>query len=161
MATTGEGANGLTALRESSIPSFRFVVESGNGTLGVFTECSLPTIEWEMEEVKEGGRNDFVHQLPSRRKSARLTLKNGVGKTELMNWFWQMLEGEIVRRTITIKLLNASEKLKAPVLMLTMHRAYPVKWTGPQLKTDANSIAIQTIEFACGEITREESGTAY
>ena len=161
MATNGEGPNSLTALRESSNPSFRFVVEGGNSTLGVFTECTLPTIEWELEEVKEGGRNDFVHQLPGRRKSARLTLKNGVGKSDLLTWFWRMLEGTIERRTITIKLLNASERLKAPVLMLTMHRAYPVKWTGPQLKSDDNSIAIQSIEFACGEITREASGTAY
>ena len=155
------GLKSIDALRASSIPSFRFVIDCGNETLGVFTECTLPTIEWELEEVKEGGRNDFVHQLPGRRKSARLTLKNGVGNSELMNWFWGMLEGNIDRRTITVKLLNAHEKLSAPVLELTMHRAYPVKWSGPQLKSDDNSIAIQSIEFACGEITRDSSGSAY
>jgi len=161
MAANSEGANGLIALRASSVPSFRFVIEDGSGTLGVFTECTLPTIEWELEEVKEGGRNDFVHQLPSRRKSARLTLKNGVGNSNLMDWFWKMLDGKIERKSITIKLLNEQRNLGEPVLMLTIHRAYPIKWTGPQLKSDENSIAIQTVEFVCGEITREKSGTAY
>lgn len=161
MGSIPNGLKSIDALRASSIPSFRFVINDSNDTLGVFTECTLPTIEWEMEEVKEGGRNDFVHMLPGRRKSARLTLKNGVGKSGLMDWFWMMLEGKIDRRTITVKLLNAYDKEKAPVLSLTMHRAYPVKWSGPQLKSDDNSIAIQSIEFACGEITRDSRGSAY
>jgi hypothetical protein len=36
---------------------------------------------------------------------------------------------------------------------LNIEQAYPVKWTGPTLKTDDNTVAIQTIELACGEIT--------
>ena len=31
--------------------------------------------------------------------------------------------------------------------------AFPIKWTGPQLKTSENSIAIQSLELAGGEIT--------
>lgn len=158
---SGEGINSITALRESSVPSFRFVVEGSAGPLGVFTECTLPTIEWELEEIKEGGRNDFIHMLPSRRKSARITLKNGVGKTPLMDWFWNMLDGKVDRRMITIKLLNLQRNMNEPVLMLIIHRAYPIKWTGPQLKSDDNSIAIQSIEFACGEITRDTHGIVY
>lgn len=154
-----DALNSIAAVRESSVPAFRFVIEDGNKPLGVFTECTLPVIEWEIEEVKEGGCNEFIHQLPGRRKSGRLTLKNGVGKTELMDWFWKMVEGAVERKSITIKLLNAKDKISAPVMTLTIRQAYPIKWTGPQLKAGDNSIAIQTLELACGEITRDkESG---
>lgn len=54
--------------------AFRFVVDVGDKRQGVFTECTLPTVEWEVEEVKEG-LNSYVHQLPGRRKAARITLK--------------------------------------------------------------------------------------
>ena len=149
--------DGLLTVRASSVPAFRFVVTENGHPLGVFTECTLPTIEWELEEVKEGGRNDFVHQLPGRRKTARLTLKNGVGKTTLSEWFWQMVEGTVARKTLTIELLNAKDKRSGdPVMRITIMGAYPIKWSGPQLKSDDNSIAIQTIEFACGQIVRDK-----
>lgn len=31
--------------------------------------------------------------------------------------------------------------------------AYPSKWTGPQLQSDSKSVAVQSLEFACGEVT--------
>ena len=152
----------LDAVRASSVPAFRFIIKHGNAPLGVFTECTLPTIEWELEEVKEGGRNDFVHQLPGRRKLARLTLKNGVGKTSLSDWFWQMMEGTVERKTLTIELRNAKDNRSGePVMRMTIMGAYPIKWTGPQLKADDNSIAVQSVEFACGQIVRDKvSGEA-
>jgi phage tail-like protein len=30
--------------------------------------------------------------------------------------------------------------------------AYPVKWVGPELQSGSNSVAIQTLELACGAI---------
>ena len=141
--------------RASSVPVFRFLVKTAGESLGVFTECTLPVIEWELEEVKEGGQNSYVHQLPGRRKSARLTLKNGVGKSALMNWFWQMLSGEIERKALTIQLLETQDT-SSVVMTLHIEQAYPVKWSGPTLKSDDNSIAIQTVEFVCGVITLEK-----
>jgi len=131
--------------------AFRFVVAIDNVPIGAFTECTLPVLEWEVEEVKEGGLNTYIHQLPGRRKSAKLTLKNGVGVTRyLILWFTQNLQESFKRRRVTITLLNP---LLVPMMVLNIEQAYPVKWTGPQLKTDDNTIAIQTIELACGEIT--------
>ena len=41
------------------LATFRFTVDiGGDKWVGVFTECSLPAIEWDVEEIKEGGRND-------------------------------------------------------------------------------------------------------
>jgi phage tail-like protein len=53
---------------------------------------------------------------------------------------------------VTIILLDS---LSNPVITWHMESAYPVKWEGPQLRSDSNAIAIQTLDLACGEITVE------
>jgi phage tail-like protein len=130
--------------------SFRFVVAIDGFPAAAFTECTLPTIEWDSEEVKEGGLNTFVHQLPGRRKQTTITLKNGVGiARDLMGWYIATMNERFKRRRVTITLLN---RYHIPVMILHIENAYPRRWTGPQLQSDTNTIAIQTLELGCGEI---------
>jgi phage tail-like protein len=122
----------------------------------VFSECTLPEIAWDVEPIKEGGLNTYTHQLLGRRKSASLTLKNGVGTSLLVAWYIATMNESFtlpvapLRRTITVILLNP---LKIPVMTWNIDKAMPTKWSGPQLKTSENSVAIQSLEFSCGEIT--------
>ena len=143
----------LHVVRAETNPIFRFVVDVGGITQAVFTECSLPVVEWDMDEVEEGGLNSYVHQLPGRRRKASLTLKNGVGTSKLMDWYIDAMEEKFTRRTVTIKLLNPLDKDKKPVMTWNIHGALPSKWTGPQLNSGENTIAIQTLELVCGNIT--------
>lgn len=137
--------------RLNLLTAFRFLVMIDGSPMGAFTECALPNIEWEVEEIKEGGLNTYIHQLPSRRKSTKITLKNGIGVTQaLLDWYTQSMNESITRRKITIQLLDS--KLNA-IVTYEIENAYPLKWTGPQLKSDDNSVAIQSLELACGEIT--------
>ncbi len=137
--------------RLTTIPGYRFVVAIDGAPLGAFTECTLPTIDWEVEEVKEGGLNSYIHQLPGRRKATKITLKNGVGIANgIMVWYLQTMKEDFSRRRVTITLLNS---LHMPILVIHVEDAYPVKWTGPQLSTGDNTVAIQTLELAGGEIT--------
>lgn len=150
-------ANGHVALMAETHVTFRFVVELDGQAAGAFMECTLPTLEWEVEEVKEGGVNGYIHQLPGRRKSARLTLKNGLGNNALMRWALDQLgkEKHVVhfeRKSVTLKLLDSHGE---PVVTWLVERAYPMKWTGPVLKTSDNTIAIQTLELACGRVVVE------
>ena len=137
-------------LRTLTNPAFRFVVDIDDNRLAAFTECTLPVIEFEVEEIKEGGLNAFTHLLPGRRKAARVSLKNGVGKSELLDWYVEVMGETFNRKSVTITLLDSK---KEDVLTWQINGAYPVKWTGPQLKSSDNTIAIQTLELACGEIT--------
>lgn len=130
--------------------AFRFIVEIGNEPYGVFTECTLPIVEWEIEEVKEGGLNTYVHQLPGRRKATRITLKRGVGKNKLVDWYLEMMHEKFERRSVTVKLLDMAYK---PIMTWQLQNAFPVKWTGPQLKSSDSSLAIQTLELVGGEFT--------
>ena len=130
--------------------SFRFVVTVDGMPAGAFTECTLPSLELELEEVKEGGLNTYTHQLPGRRKSARITLKNGVGLlNQLLPWYIRTMNEQFSRRRVTITLFSA---IFIPIMVWDIEDAYPVKWTGPDLQSGSNSVAIQSLELACGAI---------
>ena len=137
-------------LRGQAHAAFRFVVEIGNQRVAAFTECVLPAIEWEVEEIKEGGLNSYTHQLPGRRKAAKITFKNGVGKSELLDWYLSTMSGNFERKPVTLILLDAT---KAPVMTWKIEDAFPSKWSGPDLKADSSTVAIQSLELAGGEIT--------
>lgn len=130
--------------------AFRFVVKIDGINQAVFTECTLPNIEWDVEEVKEGGLNTYVHQLPGLRKAAKVTLKNGIGTGDLLQWYKQVMNQEYVRRPVTISLLDTAHER---VMDWNIKDAYPIKWSGPQLKSDGNTVAVETLELACGEVT--------
>lgn len=130
--------------------SFRFVVAIDGSPTAAFTQCTLPTIAWDTEQLKEGGLNTYVHQLPGQRQQATVTLKNGVGvASDLVNWYLMTMNERIRRRRVTITLLN---RYHVPMMVWHIENAYPIRWTGPQLQSDQNTIAIQTLELACGEV---------
>jgi len=141
---------GEETLRAHANPAFRFVIDVDGETQAAFTECTLPSIEVDVEELKEGGLNTYTHQLPGRRKAAKVSLKNGVGKSSLLNWYIESLNQPVARKQFTITLLDARLK---PVIAWHLQDAYPIKWSGPNLKSDDNAIAIQTLELVCGEVT--------
>jgi phage tail-like protein len=91
----------------------------------------------------------MVHQLPGRRKAAKVSLKNGIGTYELLEWYLKAMKGDFKRIDMTIALRNSTE----PVITWEISQALPTRWTGPQLQAGANSIAIQTLELACGEVS--------
>jgi len=138
-------------------PSHRFVVLVNDAPYGIFTECDLPTIEWKTDPITEGGLNSYVHQLLGPRKESSITFKNGVGAGEMVAWYLDVMDGKFpassgsdLRRSITVILLNS---LKNPVMTWQIEDALPVEWRGPQFKTSENSIAVQSMKLACGEIT--------
>ncbi len=139
-----------TQIRNTANPSFRFVVDMDGERQAAFTECNLPSLEIDVEELKEGGLNNYTHLLPGRRKAARVSLKNGIGKSKLLDWYIESLNQPVARKPFTITLLDAHLE---PVLVWHVQDAYPVKWSGPSLKSSDAAIAIQTLELACGEVS--------
>jgi phage tail-like protein len=66
-----------------------------------------------------------------------------------MEWYIESMEGKIMRRAVIITLLSS---LHAPVMVLQISGAFPVKWEGPQLRSDDTSVAVQSLELACGSV---------
>lgn len=151
MATANGSPATLSHLLFETHAAFRYLVEITGVTVGAFTECTLPAMEIDTQELKEGGQNLYTHLLPGRRKAARLTLKNGVGNNKLMQWCADTMNEKFERKDIVVSLHSArfAPGVKEPICTWNLHDAYPCKWTGPQLQADSTAIAIQTIEFAC------------
>src|SRR5947207_15122479 len=66
----------------------KFVFTVDGLTIGAFTEVSGLAVQIAVEEVAEGGQNQYTHKLPGRMKWPNLVLKRGVTDTDnLLAWF--------------------------------------------------------------------------
>lgn len=125
---------------------FRFKVELDSVIQAGFSECSGFQVETEVEPFREGGRNEFVHLLPKGSKFANLVLKHGITDSELLwNWHRDVVNGRVARKMVNVLLLDAQGHER---WRWTFQDAYPVKWTGSDLKADGNAVAIETLELA-------------
>jgi phage tail-like protein len=101
-----------------------------------------------VEEVREGGENDFVHRLPGRVEFSNLTLRRGYAQThEFFEWFRAVFdEGRVQRRTVTVSLMNRDAS--GPIMQWAFRDAFPSKWSGPSFKAAENAIALESLEIA-------------
>ena len=139
--------------------AFPFVVEIGGESQAGFTECTLPVLEVEVEEVKEGGFNVGTHLLPGRVKRGSVTLKRGLTKPDdLLKWYSSIAQGTIERRTVSVVFYDNQPGRGArpkEVMRWNLVGAYPHKWTGPALNSASNQVAIETLELSFQSVTVE------
>lgn len=130
-------------------PAYRFYVEMGGITVAAFVECTGLETEAQVEPYEEGGVNHYVHKLPGRIKYPDLVLRYGMAEQdlELWNWWQQVCSGtgDIQRRNISVLMYNTNGE---EVRRWNFWEAYPVKWIGPQLRADQNSVAIESLTIA-------------
>jgi phage tail-like protein len=127
-------------------PAFNFDVEVDGLVVGSFSEVSGIESEIDIEEYKEGGVNEFVHKLLKTTKSPNLMLKTGFTTlTVLYDWYKQVVMGNIERKMVTITLLDSQ---KTPIKSWSFKNCIPVSWKGPELKSDGNAIAIESVQLA-------------
>jgi|SRR2546426_5116034 len=111
-----------------------------------FSECSGLVAEIEIEERREGGMNGFVHKLPRGTKYSNLVLKRGVtGSDHLWKWHQSAVDGDVQEKNLSIALFDSTGTER---WRWNLERAVPVKWTGPDFKSDGNAVAIETLELA-------------
>ncbi|CAG0986390.1 hypothetical protein METP2_02301 [Methanosarcinales archaeon] len=126
--------------------SFRFRIEIGGITVAQVTEVTGLMLETETESYEEGGVNDFVHLLPKRTKYQHIVLKRGISDLDDMwKWYQEVVSGKFKKKNGTIVLQDVTGKDK---WCWNFEQAYPVKWTGPELRADSNTVAFETIELA-------------
>jgi phage tail-like protein len=126
--------------------SFRFNLEINGIIVAQVSEVSGLQIETETEPYEEGGENGFVYQLPKRTKYQHITLKRGITDLEEMwKWHQDVVKGKFQRKNGAIILMDVTGQEK---WRWNFSQAFPVKWTGPDLKADSNTVAFETIELA-------------
>lgn len=127
--------------------SFRFTVAVDGINFAAFTEFTLPSLQVETQDLKEGGQNTYVHKLPVRVTTGSATLRHGVANDfSLLNWYMDILKGDIkaATRQVTVTMYDVA---RAPLMTWTFREAYPIKWSGPSLKTDGSNVGIEELEF--------------
>jgi phage tail-like protein len=128
------------------LSKFHFQVEWGGTSIG-FTEVSGLTVETEMIEYRHGASPEYHKtRMPGMQKHSNITLKRGSfkGDNEFYAWWNTVSLNEIERRDITISLLNEKHE---PVVVWKVKNAWPVKVQATDLKSDANEVAIETLEL--------------
>jgi phage tail-like protein len=127
-------------------PACRFYVEVDGVSQAVFSEVSGLAMEVAVEDVEEGGNNNFVHKMPGRCKVGNVTLKRGLTNSkDFLEWTLKMANGTIQPKQVTVIMYNVNGQ---PAMKWIFRGAFPVKWTGPQFKADDSSAAIESIELA-------------
>lgn len=135
----------LSGKRLDPYQAFNFAIEIEGLLVGGFTEVSGLESEIQVEEYREGGVNNYVHQFPAQTTHARLTLIHGLTDVStLWNWYHSATRGIIQRKNGTIMLLDQQQ---IPVMWWNFRNAYPVKWTGPRFQASSNEVAFESIEL--------------
>lgn len=144
------------AERKDPLVGFHFGVDIQGVVKGYFTECSGLGSEHEVIEHKvvteKGG--EVVLKIPGRLKWENIVLKRGI--TDNMDiWVWrkQVENGEMesARHDGSIVMFDAELN---EVARWNFERAWPLKVTGPQPKTDSNEIGIEELTIAHEYIER-------
>src|SRR3954466_3117535 len=113
-----------------------FVVDVDGQPIGHFTEVSGLQVEIDVEEVEEGGVNQYTHKLPGRMKWPNITLKRGITQTDNLLAWMQKSSGEgfdgedskVTRSTLGITMRGSTgDALRE----WQVEGAIPIKWTGP------------------------------
>ena len=132
--------------RIDPIPAFRFHVEIEGVIEGAFLECKGLGMKWKVLKYKEGGVNNYVHQLPERIQYSKVTLKRGVDLSRAI-WEWcqeGIRDGKVVRKNVSIiQFDTAGEEIKR----WNLTGAYPINWKGPAFKTNSKKAALETLQL--------------
>ena len=139
---------------EYPIPKFHFQVEWGGSKIG-FTEVSGLDVEREVIEYRDGSSKEYSKlKMPGLTKFSNITLKRGSFKkdNDFYKWWVSNKLETVERRDITISLLNEEH---TPVINWKVKNAWPSKIQPTDLKSDDNSIAIETMEIVHEGLTIE------
>ena len=142
----------LLGVRADPYQVFNFHVEIKGIFAGGFSECSGLQVETEYFDYREGGQNDFIHRFAGPTKYPPLVLKHGLTQIDgLWGWHQEVVKGTIERKNGTIYLLD---KQGIPVMWWDFKEAFPVRWTGPDLRASSNEVAFESIELAHRGLSR-------
>ncbi|NHE55800.1 phage tail protein [Cyclobacterium plantarum] len=129
------------------LPRFFFEVDFGTGAAVPFQEVSGLDTEPQRMEYRHGNNPVFSHiKMPGMIKYGCVTLKKGIFKSDhqFWDWFKKVKMNTIERKTLIIKLCDGNG---IPTMTWTLDKAFPVKITSSDLKSDADEIAVEAIEF--------------
>ena len=114
----------------------------------IFQEVTGLSAETQVIEYRGGSSKVFsTVKMPGIAKYGNITMKKGIFKGDGNLWdkYVAIKMNTIKRVSIVITLLDESQ---GTAMTWTLANAFPVKITGTDMKSDANEIAVESIEVA-------------
>lgn len=137
------------------LPKFYFkVISKSMGTVS-FQEVSGLDTESQITEYRYGESHALSSiKMPGIAKMGNVSLKKGifVKDNNFLKWYNEIKMNTIKREIVTIQLLDESGK---PAMTWTLNNAWPVKISGTDFKSDANEVAVETLELAYEHMTNQ------
>ena len=127
--------------------ALRFDVVVDGHDLGGWSACSGLEMSFDMDKVKEGGENTFIHQLPGRAEYKNIVLQRAMtaGCWDDTRQWLKALQQTPRPGSAHITLFDA---WKGKVATWDLTNVYPVKWSGPKLDAKGSDVAVETLELA-------------
>jgi len=136
---------------EDPFGSFNFLVESDGVLQAGFSEATGLGSEQDIAEYRNGNEDITMRKLPALKKYSNVVLKRGVMTgQDFLDWRRTVEDGDIDRRDVSIVILDEA---RVEQVRYNLSSAWPSKWTGPDLKSNANEVAVETLEL-CHEGVR-------
>lgn len=112
-----------------------------------FQTVSGLSVDYDMEEFKEGGENRFTHKLPVRTKYADMVLKRGMlTESEVIKWCLDAFrDREFLPVNVNVILMNEKSK---PLRTWKVAHAIPKKWSVSDFNANDNAVVIETLELS-------------
>lgn len=131
----------------------RFLFELDGVELGVFKEVSGLNVTVQTEEVREGGQNGYVHQVPGRMTWPHLVFRRGVTDSNaLFDWFAKTSgEGFAANQSKLTKSTGAVTVIDATGNRLRSWEfidVFPVRWQGPDFSVESRDPLEEELEVA-------------
>lgn len=132
---------------------FNYRVLIDNSEEAGFSEVSAPDISSEAVEYREGNMAGITPgKQPGILKYSNVTLKRGTTDSQVfVEWMKTVQEGKMERKTVVITLLDDT---MAEVASWQLEKAWPTKYTAPDVNATSNEVAIESLELVCEGVTR-------
>ncbi len=139
------GFNFAIRLIETAKPASAIMGTFAPPSVGGFTECSGLEASMQVDEWREGGRNDAVLRFPGHVTHPNLKLRRGMATgTDLWAWHEGYLRGRGKRRDGVIELLDTQGNA---VNTWRFRRGLPIRWAASGFVAAQNSLAIEELEI--------------
>lgn len=142
--------------RHDPLRNFRFSVEIDGISVAGFSDVNLDATTTEAIEYREG-HDPRIRKLPGQTKFGNVTLKRGVvDSLDLYIWHQQIVQGQTVRRNVSIVVLDDDGSDRA---RFVVRDAWPVRYQVGELLASGNDVLVEVLELANEGVERVAYGT--
>lgn len=132
----------------------RFLVTVGGISLGGWAKCSGLSVDFEYEQVQEGGNYEYQVVLPKTIKYKVITLERAMSKdysSDVQRWLQDKVSNYMKQdmrgQGASTAKITLCDSHGAEVTSWSLRNVYPAGWEGPDLSASTFGIAVEKLKL--------------